>query len=71
MAKNGTTLTRVVGLALLVGGIGLAWWGYEMSGSIGSKITHTFTGSYSDEVMMRFIGGAVAGVVGLFLLLRK
>jgi len=71
MARNGSTVTKVIGLILLVAGIGVAYWGYEMSGSITARVTHTFTGSYSDEVMLRFIGGAVGCVVGLFLLLKK
>jgi len=71
MAGSSETTSRVVGLALVVIGIGLAFWGYQMSGSIGSRITHTFTGSYSDDVMIRFIGGAASFVVGLYLLFRK
>ena len=71
MARSGTTVTRVLGLIFLVGGIGVAYWGYQMSGSITARVTHTFTGSYSDEVMLRFIGGAIGCVVGLFLLLKK
>lgn len=71
MAGQTTTLTRVIGLVLLVAGIGLAIWGYQMSESIGSKITHTFTGSYSDDVMIRFIAGGVGCVVGLYLLAKK
>jgi hypothetical protein len=71
MARGTATLTRVIGLALLVAGIGLGVWGYQMSESVGSRIQHTFTGSYSDEVMVRFIAGAVSCVVGLYLVVKK
>ena len=66
-----STLTKIIGLALIVVGIGLAYWGYQMSESLGSQLTKTFSGAMPDEVMFRYIGGAVCGVVGLFLVLRK
>ncbi len=71
MASSSATTSKVVGIALVVIGIGLAFWGYQMSESIGSRITHSFTGSYSDEVMIRLIGGAASFVAGLYLLVRK
>lgn len=55
----------------MVIGIGLAFWGYQMSGSIGSKITQTITGSNTDKVMALYIGGAVSFVVGLYLYIKK
>jgi hypothetical protein len=42
-----------------------------MSGSIGSKITQTITGSYTDKVMALFIGGAVSFIAGLYLYIKK
>lgn len=62
---------QVVGLALLVIGAGLAYWGYQMSGSLASQLTRSVSGSLPDEVMYRYIGGAVCGVVGIFLLLKR
>lgn len=68
---SGKTLIRVVGLALLVGGIGTVWWGYQMSGSLAAQLSRTLTGALPDAVMYRYLGGAIAGVVGLFLLLKR
>lgn len=62
---------KLIGIALIVIGIGLAFWGYQMSESISSQLTQTITGSYSDKVMTLFIGGAASFVVGLFLFFRK
>lgn len=70
MAKKSNTGLKVVGLALLVVGIGLAFWGYQLSGSLTSQLSKTISGSMPDEVMFRYIGGAVCGVVGGFLLLK-
>lgn len=71
MAKSSGSLTKVIGLTLLVVGIGLVYWGYQMSQSLGSRVAETFTGSYPDEVMFRFIAGAVGCVVGLYLVVKK
>lgn len=70
MAKTSNTGLKVVGLALLVAGIGLAFWGYQLSGSFTSQLSKTVSGSMPDEVMFRYIGGAVCAVVGGFLLVK-
>ena len=62
---------KIIGLILVVVGIGLAYWGYRLSGSVGSQLTQAFTGSPTDKVMAFYIGGAASLVVGLFLLVTK
>jgi len=71
MAKGSNPLKKIIGLAFLVVGIGLAIWAYQMSGSIGSQIKEVFSGAPTDKVMMMYIGSAVCGVIGLFLLIKK
>lgn len=72
MAENSDkTMMRVIGLVLLVGGAGFAYWGYQMSQSFASNITRAFTGALPDGVMYRYIGGAISSVAGLFLLVKK
>jgi hypothetical protein len=72
MASNSDkTMIRLVGLVLLVGGAGVAYWGYQMSQSFASNISQAFTGSLPDGVMYRYIGGAISGVAGLFLVMKK
>jgi hypothetical protein len=71
MATSANTLAKVIGLGLLVGGAGLAFWGYQMSGSVVAQLSRTVTGALPDAVMYRYIGGAVCSVVGLFLLIRR
>jgi len=63
--------TKIIGIALLVLGLGLAFWGYQTSGSIGSQVSQAFTGSATNKVMALYIGGAVSFVVGLVLLMKK
>ena len=71
MAESSKPTVKILGLALVIIGIGLAFWGHQISGSIGSQISQTFTGSHTDKVMMLYIGGAVSFVVGIYLYIRK
>jgi hypothetical protein len=63
--------TKIIGIVLIVTGIGLAIWGYQMSGSFGSQLNQAINGSYTDKVMIVYIAGATSFIVGLFLLVKK
>ena len=69
MAKKNQN--KLIGIILLVAGIGLAIWGYQMSGSVGSQLTKAISGSHTNKVMMLYIGGAVSAVAGIFMLIKK
>lgn len=71
MATNRAPLMQIGGIALVVIGIGLIVWGYQMSDSVVSQVSEAFTGSEPDDVMIRYIGGAASLVVGLFLLFKR
>ncbi|MCK4837625.1 MAG: DUF3185 family protein [Desulfobulbaceae bacterium] len=71
MARKKKQQLKIVGLVLLVVGVGLAIWGYQLSGAVGSQLTKAISGSPTDRVMMMYIGGAAAVVAGLFLLSKK
>jgi len=71
MSKRSGLPLRAIGIALLVMGAGLAFWGFQLSESVGSQVTELVTGSETDRVMMLYIGGAVSFAVGLFLFLKK
>jgi cytosine/uracil/thiamine/allantoin permease len=70
MAKGSGTTMKIIGIALVVAGIGLAIWGYQLSGSVGSQISKAVTGSDTDKVMTFYIAGAVSFVVGIFLSIK-
>ena len=61
----------LLGVALLVGGLILLYFGYNASESVTEGVTEAVTGSYSDKTMYFLVGGAVAAVVGLVMLVRK
>ncbi len=71
MAKRSTSTTKIISIVLIVTGIGLAYWGYQQSGSYTSQLTQAFTGAYTDKVMTLYIAGAASFFVGLYLFFRK
>ena len=71
MAKSSGPLMKVVGIALIVLGGGLVYWAHELAGSLGSQLTETISGSMPDEVMYRYIAGAICFAVGAYLVVRK
>ncbi len=71
MANGSKSTMKIVGIALVVLGIGLGLWGYQLSDSVGSQITQAVTGSDTDKVMTLYIAAAVSLVVGFFLFTKK
>ena len=67
---SGSTM-KIISLVLVVTGLGLAVWGYQLSGSIGSQISQVVTGSDTDKVMTFYISGAVSFVVGIYLFIKN
>jgi hypothetical protein len=67
MAKGSVTIIKIIGVVLVVLGLGLAIWGYQLSTSVGSQVTQAVTGADTDKVMTFYIVGAVSFFVGLYL----
>ncbi len=61
--------TRIIGIVLLLLGVVLLIVGWNASDSVVDQASEAFTGRYSDETMWYLIGGAVAGVLGLLLVI--
>lgn len=61
----------LIGIALIVIGVILLVFGFNASQSAVEELTESFTGRYSNETMYYLIGGAVAAVIGLVMLLKK
>lgn len=70
MATDTKAMTKILGIVLIIVGVGLAYWGYQTSGSVGSQVTQALSGS-DDEVMMFYIGGAISFAVGVYLFIKK
>jgi hypothetical protein len=63
--------SKLIGIVLLALGAILLYFGFNATESVTEEIGEAITGRYSDETMMYLIGGGVAVVAGLFLLLKK
>ena len=63
------SLWRLVGVALLIVGLGLLYFGWQATEAFDEQIREAVTGQYSDETLWQLIGGAAAAVVGLLLVL--
>ena len=62
---------NLIGIALLIIGVALLIFGYNASQSPVEELSETFTGRFTDQTMLYLIGGAVAGVIGLVMLVKK
>ena len=71
MNKGSGNIMKMVGIALIILGAGLAIWGYQLSGSVESQITEVITGADTDKVMSYYIGGAVSFFSGIYLFIKN
>ncbi len=56
---------KVIAIVLLVLGVALFFWGYNMSQSTGEQIAQKLTGSFSDKATWLMIGGGVSALLGV------
>ncbi|MFP4251210.1 MAG: DUF3185 family protein [Guyparkeria sp.] len=59
---------QIIGLALLVLGLILLFFGYQASQGLDDQVAEAVTGEFTDETMLYWIAGGVSTVVGLVLL---
>ena len=62
---------RLLAIILIVLGAALIIWGLNMSDSAANEVSRALTGSSMDQVVYRYIVGAVSLAAGLFLFVRK
>ena len=63
-------MNKLVSVALLVGGAVLIVIGINATNSFSSDVSRFFTGSPTDKAIWMLIGGVVAGLIGLFGVMR-
>ena len=56
---------KVIGIVLLVAGCALAFWGYDVYSSAGSKIGRALSGDTPIEAWIGMGGGAVCIILGI------
>ncbi|TDR20762.1 DUF3185 family protein [Marinicella litoralis] len=62
---------KIIGIALLVLGGVLVYFGINATEAPMEQLAESVTGKYSDETMYYLIGGGIAAVLGLVMLLKK
>ena len=62
---------KITGVVLLVIGVGLLVWGYNISQSVSGQFEQAFSGAPGDKAMIMYIVGAVCAAVGVFSLIKK
>lgn len=64
-------MNKIIGLALLVAGAILLYFGYTEYNSTASQVTEMVTGNPTDNAIWYLVGGAVAAIVGLGFIVKK
>lgn len=60
---------RILGVALLVGGVIFLIMGVNASHSMADQVSDTFTGRFTENTTWYIIGGIASAVVGLLLVM--
>lgn len=63
--------SKLMGIGLLVLGGILLYFGVNATNAPMKELGEAFTGKYSRETMMYLVGGGVAAVAGLFMIVKK
>lgn len=62
---------KVQGLVLLVVGVVLLAWGYNISQSVSSQFSEVFSGSPSDKAIYMYVAGAICSALGIYRILSS
>ena len=56
---------KIIGIILIIIGVALTFWGYDIYSSAGSKIGRALTGDTPIEAWAGMVGGIICLVVGI------
>lgn len=59
------TNNKIIGIALLIIGAGLLFWGYEIYDSASSQVSRAISGEAPMKAYAMLIGGAVCAALGI------
>ncbi|RLB72548.1 MAG: hypothetical protein DRH06_05305 [Deltaproteobacteria bacterium] len=57
---------KIIGIVLIIVGVALAFWGYNLYDSVGSQVSRAFRGDAPLEAWAGMVGGAICLVIGIF-----
>ncbi len=56
---------KIIGIVLIIAGVALALWGYNIYDSAGSQVSRAFSGDTPLEAWAGMVGGAICFVIGI------
>jgi uncharacterized membrane protein YidH (DUF202 family) len=56
---------KIIGIVLVVVGVALALWGYDVFDSASSQISRAFSGDTPIEAWFGMVGGVICAAVGI------
>ena len=56
---------KIIGVILIVAGVALGIWGYNLYDSVGSQLSRTFSGDAPIEAWAAMVGGAICALIGI------
>jgi uncharacterized membrane protein YidH (DUF202 family) len=56
---------KIIGIVLIVVGVSLALWGYEVFDSASSQLSRAFSGDTPVEAWLGMVGGVICVTVGI------
>ena len=56
---------KIIGAVLIIVGVALAYWGYDVYDSAGSKLGRAISGDTPIEAWLGLVGGAISIVLGI------
>ena len=56
---------RLIGIVLIVAGVALVAWGYNIYDSAGSQVSRALTGDTPIKAWAGMVGGAVSIIIGI------
>lgn len=62
---------KIVGIILIIAGVALIAWGYNVYDSASSQISRALSGDAPIEAWVGMVGGAICIVLGIFNVMRK
>lgn len=57
---------KYIGIILIVAGVALAFWGYNIYDSAGSQISRAFSGEAPMKAWAGMVGGVIAIAIGIY-----
>ena len=63
--------SKTIGIVLLVVGVALLVWGFDVYGAFGSKLGRVISGDISNKALVLFVIGGICSGLGIYKVLGK